>query len=105
MSLSWSTALPATYSYTLMIDKTDLLPFAVTQNPLCGETLTITLETETPMLDKPLWANIVADSSVEISASDLALEGDYNLMLSAYEPIFGATSPYSLISITLVNPC
>ncbi len=89
----------------LMIDKAALLSFAVTQSPLCGKTLTFTLEPDSPMLAKPVWANIVADSSVEIYASDLALEGDYNLMLSAYEPIFGATSPYSLISITLVNPC
>jgi hypothetical protein len=64
-----------------MIDKTALLPFAVTQNPLCGETLTFTLESDPLMGEKKFCPNIVADSSIEISAYDLALEGEYNFML------------------------
>ena len=88
-----------------MIDKTALLPFAVTQSPLCGETLTFTLEPDSPIVENAYWANIVADLFIEISANDLALEGEYNFMLLAKESNFGATSSYSQITIILVNPC
>ena len=71
----------------------------MTQSPLCGAALTYTLTAAT------IWAKIVTNSFVEISASDLALAGTYSFSLRARDPIYGAISSNSPLTVTLVNPC
>ena len=75
--MSWSPALPTTYTHTLQVDLAADLPFSVTQSPLCGATLTYTLSTPNA------WAYIVTDTYIEISAVSLALAGAYTFDLTA----------------------
>ena len=99
ISLTWSTALPTTYTHYLMATSPSNLPFAVSQSPLCGATLSYTF---TPSLP---WAAI-AGSTIQISTSSFSLTAtSYSFTLSATEQNSAiiTTSPLSIILVA--SPC
>ena len=53
----------------------------------------------------PSWIQIVSETRLELSPSDLGLVGSYSFHLSAREAISNEFTPVAVFDVTLKDPC
>lgn len=101
-TLTWSPAIPSTYTHELLVDPVPVtFPFVIIQDPLCSAALTFTLT-------KPAseaWISNQADSSIDLTANSLSLlTDDHSFSLQVNEPISGLVETSNLV-VSLINHC